>query len=142
MGAFSVVPLEGGGPVRDIYNQEVVGIETTDTLMEAAQRMARRRVGALVVFEDGQVKGIFSEADLVAAAAEGADLERAAVEDFMTPDAFTVTCDDTVAVAAARMRSCGVHHLPVVEAGDVVGMLSLGDILASTGALVKPQERG
>lgn len=135
-GMARTTALDTRRPVRGVYNEEVVAVETTDTLAEAARRMARRRVGALIVFEEGELKGIFSEADLVTAASEGADLRLTPVEEFMTPGAFTVSPDEQVGDAAVRMRSRAIHHLPVVEAGEVVGMLSLGDILAVTDVLV------
>jgi CBS domain-containing protein len=136
MTAMSVLPVDGDRPVREVCNGAVVGVETTDTLFEAAQLMSRRRVGALVVFEDGLLRGVLSEADLINAVAEQVDLARISVEDFMTPDAWTIGPQEPVSIAAARMRSHAIHHLPVVDLDGVVGMLSLGDILAATGTIL------
>ncbi len=120
--------------VGAVCNPEVIGIQTTDSLLEAAQTMSRRHVGALMVFEDGRLAGVISEADLVSALAEDMDPRVTPVEDFMTPGAVTIALDDDTELAKTRMRGHGIHHLPVVESDQPVGMISAGDLMGATAA--------
>ena len=69
------------------------------------------------------------------AAAEGQDLDQAIVDDFMTEEVLTVEPDNTLDEAAAAMVSLGSRHLPVVEGGAVVGMISARDLVAVEGMI-------
>lgn len=111
--------------------------DATDTLLEAARKMARHHVGALAVLEEGELVGVISQADLVTAIAEGASVWATAVEDYMTEGAITVAPDEGADLAARRMVEHSIGHLPVVEAGSAVGMVSRGDLLA-VGAVARP----
>jgi len=93
------------------------------------------RASVLAVW-DGELEGIISERDVTRAVAEGADVTTATVLDFMTGRPCVVHPDDDVAEATALMLEVGVRHLPVVENNEVVGMLSIRDLLA-----IEPEER-
>lgn len=108
----------------------VITAEVTDTLFEAAQKMARNRVGALAVLDEGTLVGVISEADLVAAVAEEANLDSTSVDEYMTEGAITVAPGDEGGIAARRMVEHGIGHLPVIEGNLTIGMLSKGDLLA------------
>jgi CBS domain-containing protein len=125
--------------VATLCSSEVITAEVTDTLFEAAQKMARNHVGALAVLDEGALVGVISEADLVTAIAEEASLELACVDEFMTEGAITVTLRDEAGVAARRMVENGIGHLPVVERDSAIGMVSKGDLLA-VGAVAAPRE--
>jgi CBS domain-containing protein len=116
--------------VESLCSNNLITAEVTDTLFEAAQKMARNHVGALAVLDEGTLVGVLSEADLVAAVAEEASLEVTAVDEYMTADAITVIPDDDAGIAAQRMIEHGIGHLPVMDAGSAIGMLSKGDLLA------------
>jgi CBS domain-containing protein len=116
--------------VESLCTADLITAEVTDTLFEAARKMARNHVGALAVLDEGALVGVLSEADLVAAVAEEASLELTAVDEYMTADAITVVPDDDAGIAAQRMVEHGIGHLPVVDAGSAVGMLSKGDLMA------------
>jgi CBS domain-containing protein len=116
--------------VGDFCSNEVISAEVTDTLFEAAQKMARNRVGALAVLDEGTLVGVISEADLVAAVAEEANLDSTSVDEYMTEGAITVAPGDEGGIAARRMVEHGIGHLPVIEGNVTLGMLSKGDLLA------------
>jgi CBS domain-containing protein len=125
--------------VATLCSSEVITAEVTDTLFEAAQKMAHNHVGALAVLDEGALVGVISEADLVTAIAEQASLELAYVDEFMTEGAITVTLRDEAGIAARRMVENGIGHLPVVEHDSAIGMVSKGDLLA-VGAVAAPRE--
>jgi CBS domain-containing protein len=116
--------------VESLFSANLITAEVTDTLFEAAQKMARNHVGALAVLDEGTLVGVLSEADLVAAVAEEASLDVTAVDEYMTEDAITVVRDDDAGTAAQRMVEHEIGHLPVMDAGSAIGMLSKGDLLA------------
>ena len=104
-----------------------------ETLLDAATRMRRYDVSALPVYRTHQLVGIVTERDVVTAIADGADPAAARVADYMTDRPVTVRLDDDVEVAARRMAELGVRHLPVVDGGRLVGVLSMRDLLAPPG---------
>jgi CBS domain-containing protein len=116
--------------VESLCSNDLITAEVTDTLIEAAQKMARNHVGALAVLDEGTLVGVLSEADLVKAVAEEASLEVTAVDEYMTEDAITVVPGDDAGIAAQRMVDHGIGHLPVMDAGSAIGMVSKGDLLA------------
>lgn len=125
--------------VDTLCSNNLITAEVTDTLFEAAQKMARNHVGALAVLDEGTLVGVISEADVVTAVAEERSLDVTAVEEFMTEDAITVVPGDDAGIAAQRMVEHGIGHLPVIDAGSPIGMLSKGDLLA-VGAVAAQRE--
>ena len=102
------------------------------TVAETATMMAVQGIGAVVALRDGGMSGIFTERDLlVKVAAAGLDAASTQVADVMTTDVATITVDDTVEAAVAKMRDGGFRHLPVVDgSGEPFAMLSLRDLIA------------
>jgi CBS domain-containing protein len=102
------------------------------TVAEAATMMAGQGIGAVVALRDGGMSGIFTERDLlVKIAAAGLEAASTQVADVMTTDVATITVDDTVEAAVAKMRDGGFRHLPVVDgSGEPFAMLSLRDLIA------------
>jgi len=74
--------------------------------------------------------GIFTERDVLRLAGAGADLEATALRDSMTPNPLTISAEDRIVEAAQLMGSRRLRHLPVVEGGNLVGMVSIRDVLA------------
>jgi CBS domain-containing protein len=126
--------------VSTLCSSDVITAEVTDTLLEAARKMANNHVGALAVLDDGVLVGVISEADLVTAIAEEASFELESVEEFMTEGAITVAPQDDAGIAARRMVENAIGHLPVIERDAAVGMVSKGDLLA-VGVVAAPRER-
>ncbi len=124
--------LDGKG--RAIYS---IGPE--DPVLEAIKQMAERHVGALVVMKGQQLLGIVSERDYARKVIlMGRASDDTPVKDIMTAEVVTVapnqSLDDCMRLVTARR----IRHLPVVEAGKVVGMISIGDLVK---AVIEDQQR-
>lgn len=115
--------------IRELVGGEVVEIEATRTLREAIRLMTANQVGALAVQRNGRLAGIFTERDVLRACAEDADLDSVTVRDWMTSDPDSLDPEMNVEAAADWMLAAGYRHLPVVEGVDLVGMVSIKDIL-------------
>jgi CBS domain-containing protein len=110
---------------------EVVTIEPSTPLSAAAKRLAERRIGALVVTgADRRVVGILSERDIVQElAAHGAAALDTPLADVMTRKVVTCSPSDTVSTLMERMTQGKFRHLPVVEQGKLIGIISIGDVV-------------
>ena len=111
---------------------DVITIEPTVTVSAAVNILAEHRIGALVVVAgaDEQVAGILSERDIVRALAQrGPGALQEAVGQVMTRRVVTCTESDTVAALMERMTQGKFRHLPVVERGKLVGLVSIGDVV-------------
>ena len=117
--------------VGSFCSTDVITVEATDTLREAADAMARGHVGALAVLDNGELVGVFSEADLVVAVSEDASLADTAVEDYMTEEPVGVEVDDDATLAARRMVENAIGYLFVTRKGAPMGVVSRGDLLAA-----------
>jgi signal-transduction protein with cAMP-binding, CBS, and nucleotidyltransferase domain len=118
--------------VRDLLTgQELLTLPTTATAFEAACAMTEFRVGAVLVTDHQAVlKGIFTERDLMSRiVVRGADPARVSLESVMTVDVYSVPPDAKVAEVRSELSRRHIRHVPVVEDGRVLGMLSLRDIL-------------
>ena len=110
---------------------DVVTIEPTATLAQAAQLLAERRIGAaLVLGIEGRVAGILSERDIVRALAErGGSVLAERVDQVMTRKVFTCSEADTVAQIMEQMTAGKFRHVPVVDDGRLSGIISIGDVV-------------
>ena len=115
--------------VSDLHQHQLYTAQADESLDEAADRMSWHQVGALPVLEGQHLVGIITERDLTAALAEGADSVRTPVSDYMTAAPEVLGPDSEFADAAHRMLELGVRHLPVVRSGQLVGVLSMRDVL-------------
>jgi CBS domain-containing protein len=115
-------------PVHRHMSRDLLTVEAGMPVVAVAQRMADRNVGAVLVLEDGRLAGIMTERDLMRAVAKGLR-DDAVVGDCMTRDPDTIAPDDTIEHAAVLMIHGGYRHLPVVDGDDVVGVLSIRDLL-------------
>jgi CBS domain-containing protein len=114
--------------VRKHMSRNLLSVEPGETITEDAQRMVERNVGAVLVLDAGRPVGIMTERDLMRAVARGLHGD-AVVAEYMTKDPETIEPDDTTQHAAVLMIHGGFRHLPVVEGDDVVGILSIRDLM-------------
>jgi CBS domain-containing protein len=114
--------------VRQHMSRNLLSVEPGETITEVAQRMVERNLGAVLVLDGGRLVGILTERDLMRAVARGL-LGDAVVAEYMTKDPETIEPDDTTQHAAVLMIHGGFRHLPVVQRGDVVGILSIRDLV-------------
>ncbi|MDQ3567778.1 MAG: CBS domain-containing protein [Actinomycetota bacterium] len=118
--------------------QEILTVDPEHTLSEAARRIRDRGVGSAVVVSEEGKPGIITERDLLRAIADGADPTSTRVGAYMTPNAVTITLTWHVVDAARTMMERGFRHLIVLnEAGQIVGMLSIRDMVR---ALLKDRQ--
>jgi CBS domain-containing protein len=110
---------------------DVATIGPDQTLLSAAAELGQRRIGALVVTgSDGSVAGIVSERDIVAAIARsGATALQRPVSEVMTADVITCTSNDTMEQLMSAMTEQRIRHLPVVDDGALIGIVSIGDVV-------------
>jgi CBS domain-containing protein len=113
---------------RDHMSRDLLSVSPGDSLSEVAQRMVDRDVGAVLVMDGSELAGILTERDVLRAVAAGIE-EKTVVSDWMTRDPETMAPDDTTQQAAVLMIHGGFRHLPLVEGRDVVGMLSIRDLM-------------
>lgn len=123
--------------VAEVCQRGVVRIDATESIAEAASIMRYEEIGAVAVFEHDAMIGILTERDVVRAVAEGILCDETAAAEYMTAEPVTVTLDTEVTEAAELMLKLGVRHLPVIEALDVAGMVSIRDLLADE--LLEPE---
>lgn len=110
---------------------EVVTVAPDASIAEAIDVLNRRGIGALVVSADGDgVAGILSERDLVRALArQGSGLLDRRVSELMTSEVFTCEPGDTVEALMSHMTERRIRHIPVVDGGRLVGVVSIGDVV-------------
>ena len=117
------------GPVRLAMAVPVVSIDPVMTLRRAARELDHEDIGAVVVLRRYGLAGLLSERDVVRALAQGADPDVITVESVMAPDPVSVDAGTPIEEVADLMRDTGFRHLPVVAGEDVVGMVSMRDVL-------------
>ena len=109
---------------------QIYSVAPTDSVLRAIEIMATRHIGALLVMQQGSLTGIMSERDY---ARKVILMDRSSrdtpVSDIMTASPITVTSTDTVHHCMQLMTKHRFRHLPVVDSGRVVGMLSIGDLV-------------
>ena len=121
--------------VDRIYTRSIVGTTPNSTVEEAAALMRKYHVGALLVTEDavedeGAAVGMITDRDVVVqAVARGFDVRELHVADLMTPTVAGIPREADLHEALELMRTAGVRRLVVTDAGRVVGMLSMDDVI-------------
>jgi CBS domain-containing protein len=111
-----------------VNNQQLLELPATATVRAAALAMRERHVGAVLVTTDGHLDGIFTERDVVnRVVAEGRDPDRTTLAEVMTADPDTIAPTTTAIEALRLMNDGGYRHLPIVERGRVVGIVSRRD---------------
>jgi len=112
--------------VADLMVRDVLTVEPSDTIGEAAEKMNAGNVGAVVVMEDMvRIVGIVTERDLLRAVASRARAAEARVRQWMTADPLTIAPETTIEEAAKIMFDHNFRHLPVVKDGRALGIVSL-----------------
>ncbi|MFG0381772.1 CBS domain-containing protein [Pseudomonas sp. zbq_18] len=119
--------------LRNKNNAYIHSVAADASVLEAVKQLAEKRVGALVVMAGGRMVGIVSERDYVRKLAE---MESAAfdakVSDIMTSEVITVGPRDSVQHCLQLMTDRRLRHLPVMAEGELIGLLSIGDLVKQT----------
>ncbi|MDQ3831317.1 MAG: CBS domain-containing protein [Candidatus Tectomicrobia bacterium] len=115
--------------VQDVMTPNPVALEATASLVEAALAMRDFDVGAVLVLENGQVRGIVTDRDIVVRGIAGGNYPATVtLGEICSRELTTLSPTDSVEEAVAQMRDKCVRRLPVVEHGHPVGIVSLGDL--------------
>src|SRR5512133_423602 len=116
--------------ILKVKGTDIFTIEKDTTTLEALELMAEKNVGALLVMDNKEVVGIFSERDFVREVAKDKTLLlKMPVESFMTKEVYSVTSSDTIDECMALMTNKHFRHLPVCDDGQLVGLISIGDVV-------------
>ena len=112
-------------------SHEIVKIRADRNIAEASITLTENKIGALLVEDqNGKIVGILSERDIVGGMApHGADLHDVEVSELMTPDLIHCSPQDTVNQAMAMMTDRRIRHLPVLDGDELVGFISIGDLV-------------
>jgi CBS domain-containing protein len=119
--------------VRDILEHkggDVFSVAPNTTLSEALATLAARNVGSLVVIDEGNIAGIFSERDYARRSAEGRLDPDTPVARLMTRHVFCVQPDTTLNQCMALMTEKRFRHLPVLQDDKLIGVISIGDVVS------------
>lgn len=114
----------------DFKGHDIVSIEPDRTVYEAIERLAERRIGALLVIENNKLVGLFSERDYARKVVlKGKSSKDTPVRDVMTLDLICVKPEASVDECMTLMTEERVRHLPVLDKGELVGIVSIGDAI-------------
>jgi CBS domain-containing protein len=118
------------GQLLKIKGGLVFSVSPAETVLRSIEMMANQHIGALLVMNQGVLLGIVSERDYARKVIlKNRSSHDTPVSDIMTAPAVTVTPEDTIHHCMEVMTEMRFRHLPVMEAGRVVGMLSIGDLV-------------
>ena len=117
--------------VAELMSTDLVSVGSSDTLAEAASVMARRRVGSVLIIASGRLIGILTERDIVRAISQDVSAPNDPVADWMTKSPTTVGPADSLESALSRMQAGHFRHLPVVQEDELIGMLSMRDLVTN-----------
>lgn len=108
----------------------VLSVDADDSVLEAAQQMIDANVGAMLVSVDGRISGIVTERDyLRRVTLEGRADRDTAVREIMSSPLIVITPQTTIDECMGLMTEQRIRHLPVAENGDIVGVISIGDVV-------------
>jgi CBS domain-containing protein len=111
-----------------VMRVRLVTASPDESAAEAIRRMLGANVGSVVVCEDNAPVGIFTERDVLRLAGAGADFETVRLGSVMTPSPLTISAEDGILEAAQLMGERKLRHLPVVQDGNLAGMVSMRDV--------------
>jgi CBS domain-containing protein len=116
--------------ILDQKGHNVLRIEAGASVYEAVQRMVEANVGSLLVTEEGEITGIVTERDyLRRVAVDPGDDRETPVRAIMSSPLVVVTPETSIDECMALMTNRRIRHVPVVDAGEVVGIVSIGDVV-------------
>jgi hypothetical protein len=119
--------------------QTLVSLNSQASVFEALELMRDRKVRSVMIVDEGTLVGIVSERDCaLKVLLPGLDVRATRLSQVMTDRPITVTGKDTVDHCMKEMTTRSIRHLPVVESGQVIGMISVGDIVKE---LIRQQEQ-
>lgn len=113
---------------REIMHKGVITIKSSQTLFEAANKMVANDIGSLVVVENNKPVGIITESNFLKFAAKSVNIKRTAVKEAMSKPLITCGPDATLLDVVGLMKTKKVRHIPVIEKGKLIGIISASDV--------------
>lgn len=126
--------------IERVMRSPVVTIEPRATLRKATTVLKQANIGTLAVMDGSELAGIVSERDVTWALADGADPDEVWVADVMSVEPRYVTSDESAAHARGVMLAAGIRHLPVMEEGQLIGIVSMRDLLGDGRSTIDPAD--
>ena len=119
--------------ILQVKGNDVFSVQKDTPLLEVLDLMAHKGIGAVLVMEKDKIAGIFSERDFARKVAKTHSLNLdIPISELMTKEVFVISPDETIDECMALMSSTRIRHLPVVEDGKLVGVISIGDVVRFT----------
>ena len=118
-------------PISDVMTLRLVTVKPDESAQVAVARMLESGVGSVLVCEDNQLRGIFTERDVLRLAGDATDLREVRVGDVMTTELLSIGPDDDVFAAARLMGEKRIRHLPVLQDGKILGVVGIRDVMRS-----------
>lgn len=118
--------------LRDLIKSkgfEVIAVDSETSVASAIKKMVDRNIGALLIVDDGATVGMFTERDVLKCWANGLPFEQTQIKNVMSKDLMVADIEESVSYAASIMTQKGIRHLPVLESGKLVSVLSMRDVV-------------
>ena len=115
--------------IADVMNLRLVSVRPDESVQTAIARMLEEDVGSVAVCDGSRLVGIFTERDVLRLAGQEGGIAEVRVGDVMTTAVITLSPDDEVLAAAELMGAKRIRHLPVVQDGNVLGLVGIRDVL-------------
>ncbi len=121
------------GKVRNILqskNEAIFTVPPDITVYRAIELMCQKNIGAIIIEENGKLSGIFTERDYARKVVlKGKSSKATLIRELMTLDPFIVTPENTIEECMGLMNDKRIRHLPVIENGNLLGVISVGDLI-------------
>jgi CBS domain-containing protein len=136
--------MEDSNDIDDIFVAQLMTTElktvTSETLVEeAAELMLDETIGSVVVVnEAGELEGILTRTDFVSIVAGQKPKDQTPVSTYMTADVLTAEAGETIRTVADRMVEAGIHHMPVVDGDEVIGIITSTDLTSYLSTVQTP----
>lgn len=118
------------GKILENKGNEIVSLDESSSVMDVAKLLGERRIGAIPIIKNKKLCGIISERDVVRGLAiRGGEVLADTVASLMTKSVVTCTRKESVQQLMVTMTERRIRHVPVVENGEVIGMISIGDVV-------------
>ncbi|MBZ0157637.1 MAG: CBS domain-containing protein [Alphaproteobacteria bacterium] len=118
--------------VRDILKDkglEVIAIDSGATVDFAVKKMVERNIGALLIMEEGNFVGMFTERDVLKTWTSRGPFDQVPVREVMSRDILVISPDDTLEYVMTVMTNKQIRHMPVIDSGRMVGVVSIRDVV-------------
>lgn len=124
--------------LKDKTRNAIFSVKSDATVLEALQQMAEKNIGAVLVIDEGQLVGIFSERDYARKVILlGRSSSQTLIKDVMTSKLITVSSEQKLEEAMIIMSEKHIRHLPIVDEGELIGIISINDVVTS---IIKDQK--